>query len=246
MTLSVESMIVISANAFTAIVAAGIMLLALWQAPYRRTNQALTLMMFCLVLFSLLNGFSRVLNDFNSIPVRPFWYMTLGFYGLVVQSSFVFTVIFTQSTETRLARWGTLALIMTGSLTVFLINFGGAIKDIVPDYDGSYTLIYTSSALPIFSSVFLAASMSLVVSIHAKGRGLLLRPALIVLLVGAISSYFRQVIGPIPINSIALAVTALIIGRAVLKDQLFNPLAELNAQLQQKNRELSDVTQLKN
>ena len=65
------------------------------------------------------------------------------------------------------------------------------------------------------------------------------------ILVGMLSSALRPLIGSIPLNAVFLTAASILIGRAILRSQIFNPLAELNARLAAKNQQLTETNGLK-
>ncbi len=239
-----ETIIIVLSNSLTAILAAALILIVMWQAPQKRTNQALALMMLCLTVFSGLNTFSRFLERFNTDPAQ-FWYAVFASYGMFSLSTYLFALTFTGLRE----RWTMICLALTLLVTpVSLIALwtGSAIIDVHPSGGGAYT--YTYGPMYVFTALNTLAPYvgTLLLIYRANTRwARMLIPALICILIGMLSSVLRPLIGALPINALMLAAATLLIGRTVIQSQLFNPLAELNQQLSQKNRELAETSHLK-
>jgi signal transduction histidine kinase len=98
--------------------------------------------------------------------------------------------------------------------------------------------------------IMLAALLYLIVSAvvlyrmpDERGRSLWKAPVL--MMAAAISATIIWPIMHIPLQAIFLAMTALALGIPVLRYELFNPLAELNAELARKNIELHESSRMK-
>ena len=242
---SPETIVVVIFNGITATIAAASVLIVVWQAPHKRTNQSLAIMMAFLAFYSILNALSRFLEG-SILPVSTFWYLLLEMYGLFSFMTLLFTLFFIDARGQRTQIF--LAIMMgIGILSFVVLQLGLGVNNFRPNGGGSFTfdpgplffLTAIATVGPTGSALWLALRAD-------KPQGRVIAPALICILIGYLSSFLRPLIGNIPLNAIMLTTAALIIGQAVLREQLFNPLSALNTQLAQKNRELAEAGLLKN
>ena len=68
MTLSLTTLVVVSANFLTAVIAAALLMLVLWQAPRHRMNQLFAFVMVMLGGYSISNAFNRFIDDLQHGP----------------------------------------------------------------------------------------------------------------------------------------------------------------------------------
>src|ERR1700694_4203738 len=90
---SLETIVVVLCNGMTVLLASALLLIVLWQAPYRRVNQSLSLMMFCLAAYGVLNAFSRFLAAF-AVSAQMFWYLLFDLYGIFTASVLLFVLVY--------------------------------------------------------------------------------------------------------------------------------------------------------
>ena len=243
-----ETIIVVVSNGLTMIIAAALALLMVWripwQAPTKLGNRALAVTMVCLSLYSATNGIARFIGPL-ALPETLVWYTTFTLYGMFVNATLLFTLIFVQARQ----RWlRTILFIVFGAAPfAFLALWSGqAVTNIRPVGYGSYVFSYGWLSPLLVVSLVLPIVLSLVLAFQShQKRGWSLLPAYVCLLIGVFSAGLRPFLGPIPLNALTLSAGAFLMGRAVLKSQLYNPLSDMNKQLAQKNRELGEASRLK-
>ncbi len=241
---SPETILVLISNGITAIIAAALFLLVLWQAPQRRTNQALAVMMFCMALYSTLNAVARF-ADVLDVPIVPFWYLLLESYGLFIASTLLFVYVYMGIMQRPYMIF--LGVIVISSLISFtFVQTGQSFINFRPGGGGSYAYSFGRFFWWTAGVALITVLAAVWITVRSKSsRGREIAPALLLILGGFASSVIHPFGSNFPLNSILLTSAAFILGRAILRSQLFNPLAELNAQLVSKNRELADAGRLK-
>ncbi|MCB9436316.1 MAG: response regulator [Anaerolineales bacterium] len=246
--LSTTSMIVIVANLGTAIISISLMLLVFWQNPRHRVNQTFAFTMLALASFNFINILGRLIDPFKLDPA-PVFYSSNTAYALFIMGMFYFATTFTQA-NSRLAYWLNFFVWVAIPLTTFLMWGGYSDNGFVQanDNSGDYATRYTAIGYLIFVLTFLALIATTILFYQNRknsphGRTLWLAPAAVV--VGVIWIFLLWRITRIPMNTFALAFNAFILGRAVLMDQIFDPLTRLSNELRIKNRELEETNRLK-
>jgi len=245
--LSTTTIVVLLGNGITAIIAAALLMLVLWEAPCRRMNQLFALMMTALLAYSYANGLGRFIDRFGFDPARM-TYVAISFMGLFVVAIFFFASEFAgeHSLVTRVMRLLGLLMIVTNNLALWS---GRLLVDIHPtgsgdgSYEGTWTTLGVGAILTILGYL-LMTTLVLRRMDNERGRALWLGPALVSL--SLISSTALWPIVHIPLQAIGLALAALALGIPVLRYELFNPLAQLHIELAQKNAELQKANETKN
>ncbi|MBI5957179.1 MAG: hypothetical protein HY866_00490 [Chloroflexi bacterium] len=245
MTISRTTAVVVAANGLTAVIAAALLMLVLWQAPRRRMNLLFALTMLILLGYCVANIFGRFIAELGLDPAQT-TYVAVSLFGYFTISMFVFSSEFAHER----------------TLTTEIMGFGGMIcglgyiaamwsdqvmVDIHPTSDpGSYQGRWTAlgnTASMILAAYMIASAFVIFRMKDPRARALSLAPVLA--LAGIISSVVIWPLIHIPLQAMFLAASALVLGRPVLRDQLFNPLAMLNQQLADKNAELSRASSMK-
>ncbi len=242
------SLIVTGVNSITALVSAITLLLVYWQNPRNRLNQIFSAMVLSLLIYSLSLIIARYIDTFHLDPEITF-YVNTSLYGVFLIFLLAFTLAFTETWKR-----GTHPILMVAILIFALSTYfswtGQAHASMKPSTEqgGSYVILLTPIGL-VFSGAFLifpVISTVLLWKARAQSgrvRHLWIAPLLI--LFGIVWTIAIWPILLIPLNGITLAVATFILGRAVLMDQLFNPLAQLSADLASKNNQLREADRLK-
>jgi serine phosphatase RsbU (regulator of sigma subunit) len=219
-----------AANSITTVIAVALFLLVFWLGPRRRVNLS-----FCLFLLALMvwTGSSLPLRLALALnigdPEMCLRIATVGF-GAVGVTLFTFAVSFYETKSSAVN-----ALIILGfllqALFSYLIITGQVITAPVLLADG--IVMYTVTLIGRLSSIHLffynlLALVFLVRQRYQKGGYLLIGTALI--FIGNLMGAFN--LSPIPFLTINCAIGSLIMAYAILKFQLFNPLLELNRELE--------------
>ncbi len=244
--MSSTTVIVLIANGITAIVSCALLMLVLWQAPQRRMNLLFALTMLLLGSYSIANGFGRFI-DRLSLPPAHTTYMAIALMGMATVAMFFFASEFAQQRTpvTRAMRLAGLLMLVTHNYALWTDHLIVNIRP-VPDQEGSFRGDWTALGMVAVATqllYLLIAAILLYRMEDERGRALWRAPVLVIL-----ASFSSAVIWPvlhIPVQAVLLAVAALALGVPVLRYELFNPLAELHAELARKNAELSEASRLK-
>jgi signal transduction histidine kinase len=244
MTLSLTTIIVVSANFLTATIAAALLMLVLWQAPNHRMNQLFALVMLSLGAYSVSNAFGRFIDDLNLDP-RATLYVAITCFGLFVVLTFYFASEFSQnfSPPVRAMRITGLILIAVTIPAIWTDNVRTQIR---PLAGGSYTADFTPFGYFISAMSLLYMIASMVILYRMKDeRGHSLWPAPALMIANLVSTTLIWPLVPIPLGAIFLALAALAMGLPVLRFELLNPMADLRAQLEHKHYELQEANRMK-
>lgn len=247
MTFSSTTIVVLLANGLSAVVAAMMLMLVLWQAPRQRMNQLFAFTMLMQFAYSVANGFGRFIDEFNLDP-RVATYVAISFFGLYVIAVFFFASEFAQQrTPTiRVMRWMGAGL----ALVVFYALWNDRlIRDVYPTAhgDGSYNADWAPLGMGVVAMIMgylVIATIVLYRLPDERGRSLWPGPLLLVL--GNVSNFVLWPLLHLPLQSVILAAGALALGIPVLRYELFNPLAQAHIKLGERNAELREAYQMKN
>lgn len=141
--LSPTTIIIVIANSISAVVAAAMLMLVLWQNPRCRPNQIFALAMLVLGVYSILNSLGRFMEPLR-MDARLMTYVQIMAYGLFIVMSFFFATAFAddRSFSTHLMQIIGVAFIViqANALWADLLT-----TNIHPSskHDGSYTQEFT-------------------------------------------------------------------------------------------------------
>ncbi len=246
MSLSTTTIIVLAANGLTAVVAAALLMLVLWQAPGRLMNQLFAITMLMMGAYSVANGFGRFIDRLQLNPDHT-TYVAVSFYGVLVVCIFLFASEFAQQSTpiTRAMRVIGMTMGVTHNLALWA---GLLLVDIHPagTHDGSYTGHWTTLGAIVVGTLvaYLAASAIVLYRMpDERGRSLWRAPVLVI--AGAVYSTAIWPRVHIPLQALFFAASAVALGLPVLRYELFNPMAALHEELARKNSELRDASRSK-
>ena len=244
--ISHTTVIVVIANGITAVLSTALLMLVLWQAPRRRSNQFFAVMMATLAIYSTLNGFARFIDVLELKP-EPVFYAATTFYGVFIPSVFFFAAEFAQnrSRPVRIIRAFGVVMFLVQLIALWTGHITTNIRP-VESHDGGYVWDYTPFGVLTNLTMILYLLSSIVVLYRMpeeRGRGLWRAPALIV--ASPISAAVIWPLVPIPLSALFLAGAAAVLGQQVLTHELFDPLSQLHAKLAQRNAELQEANRLK-
>ena len=247
--LNAVTLIVVSSNIIIAIVSAALLLLIFWQNPRGRTNQLFAITMLGLNLYSVFN----IVNRFNptlGMNVRFMTYSVGSLYSVFLVGLFFASVEFAKIEN----RFISILKVFFGigfvySMIITWTNLGNSGIQEVANQRGSYRTDLTPLG---FSSILLGFLFPFITTVILYGarrkaprlRRLWLAPLFV--LIGLLWLAFLWNATLLPVNAVMLAIAALILGQAVLSENLLNPLADLSQELQHKNAELIEADQVKN
>lgn len=249
-----QTIVIVAASLFTGLISLSMMFLVLWQAPNRRSNQLLATMMAALSAFSFFNVAARFSDDLGLNPANAFELSSV-LYAWVITLFYVFGEAFTQH-RNRYLQVFSLAFVAIFTASVAL---GLAFNPPQPSNTdiGGYT--YSYKPIGLISNLLGIVYLTLIayrLRTNPDPRSQTLWRAAAVIMLGISLLFARplsqnvdnKILGLIltlPYNSIALGIAALMLGQAVMRYQLFDPLRHLNQQLQQTNRELEAAIRAK-
>ena len=241
MTFSYVTVVVLLSNGVMAVVTAALLMLVWWQAPRRRMNQYFALSMLALGAYGVANGLGRFVDPLGLDP-RDATLAAASLYVVFVALLFVFAAEFVKTS--RLMRW--VRNVGTLSAAVHLVALWNdrLVVNIrpAPLGDGSYVADWTLYGQLSVAVLFAYVTVAAVVLYRTDdARGHMLWPAPVLVLAAIVS---HMIIWPrfhLPTQSIFLALAALAAGLPVLRYELLNPLAQLNADLRRSHAELQET-----
>jgi signal transduction histidine kinase len=226
MTLSLTTIIVVSANFLTAMISAALLMLVLWQAPGHRMNQLFALVMLSLGAYSASNAFGRFIDDLGLDP-RATLYIAITCFGLFVVLTFFFASEFSQTFTPAVRAMRIMGLILA-AVSVLATWTDNIRTDIRPLAGGNYTAGFTPFGYFISGmSLFYMVASAVVLYRMEDERGHALWPAPALIVANVISTTVIWALMPIPLGAI------------------FLPMAELRAELEQKHYELLEANRMK-
>ena len=234
----------ICADVVLAIFAAALLFLVIWQDRHRRSNQYFGL---CMAVFALYGGIDaawQVPQQFDLQP-EPLLYATSTLYVLGIILLFNFTLAFAGVPRRvrQIEHWVSAPL---GIIFLGLMWFGQLYRDLEPRTNGSYDYSYTTLGL-VGVGIVLAYLLANIVLLYTQGQQHIraLSAPLLLLIAGQLGHTLSDPLHTYSFNLIAITVAVVMVGRLVVKYQVFQPLADLNQQLAAKNEQLLVATQMK-
>lgn len=247
--LNTVTLIVVSSNIIIAIVSAALLLLIFWQNPRGRTNQLFAITMLGLNLYSVFN----IVNRFNptlGMNVRFMTYSVGSFYSIFLVGLFFASVEFAKIENRLISALKVFFVVgFIYSMIITWTNLGNSGIQEVANQRGSYRTDLTSLGFSSILLGFLFPFITTIILFRARREAPRLRRlwlAPLFVLIGILWLAFLWNATLLPVNAVMLAIAALILGQAVLSENLLNPLADLSRELQHKNAELIEADQVKN
>jgi signal transduction histidine kinase/CheY-like chemotaxis protein len=231
-------------NVALAVFGAALILLILWQGLRRRSNQYLALCMAIFALYGALNAPLQIAQQVNLKP-EPLLnlLMTLYAVGLILMFNFLLSF----AGVPRPLQWRERAIsVPLGAIFVVAVWTGHVHRDLTPLLGGGYryALAPAGWAGVAMAMIYMIGIISVLWRLNnPRARELTVPVALLVVgvLVFSATSGLRRY----SLNAAAMTVAVVMVGRIVLKYQVFQPLADLNAELDRKVNELYEATQAK-
>ncbi len=244
MAIDFATLVSLCADAALVIFGAALALMVIVQDVRRRSNQYFVVCMAIFALYGAANMAMAVPQQYDLDP-KPVLYALTTLYvgGIILLYNFVLAFAglprsFRVKERLISMPLGTLAITMVWSDHIY--------RDFQPLTNGGYSYRLTPLGLGgvALAMVYL---LSLIVVLYRqripKTRELAIPVAIMVL--GLVGFSGTQALRRYALNAAALTVSVVMLGRLVLKYQIFQPLADLNAELALKNAELLEATQLK-
>ncbi len=244
MSVGLSTIISLSAGVALAIMCAALVFLMLWQDARRRSNQYFALCAAIFGAYGILNLPLHVAQHFD-VNAKDIVHVLTVLYALGVILLFNFVLSFARLP--RHLRWNERAIsVPVVLLFVFLAANRAVFKDFEPV--GSSTYHYRMTGWGYFGAAFLVVYLGLMLTViyrqrYPKARATM--PPMIILAAGMALFAATPNLREYALNTLSVIVAVFMMGRVVIKYQVFQPLADLNAEIDQKIVELIDATQAK-
>ncbi|HML24497.1 MAG TPA: ATP-binding protein [Aggregatilinea sp.] len=241
---STATLFSIGATVTLAIIGMALVLLVVWQDPYRRSNQYFGLASLTMAVYGIFASLWRVIQQFDLEP-RPIFYVLATLYIVAVVLLCKFTLAFAE-VSTRIRRADILVSVPLMAGSIALIWTDQAYKDFIPADSGSYRYSFTPFGYVMtgMGIAYLLACIFILRRQHTlKSREMML--AMTLMLVGVTGLSVIPILRRYPFNSLAIAISMVSLGRQVIKYQVFQPLEDLNAELALKNAEIIEASRAK-
>ena len=231
-------------NVTLAILGTALVLLILWQGLRRRSNQYLALCMAIFALYGALNAPMQVAQQANLEP-EPLLnlLMTLYVVGLILMFNFLLSF----AGASRSQRWRERAIsVPLGAIFLAALWSGYVHQGLTAMPHGSYRYSlapfgWVGVAMAI---IYMSGIITALWRLNSPpARELTVPVALLV--VGVLGFSATPGLRRYSLNAAAVTVAVVMVARIVLKYQVFQPLADLNAELDRKVTELYEATQAK-
>ncbi len=223
-------------------IAAGLTFSVLIQPGRGRVNWLFALFAASVALWSMMLVMRRVPDVDFIDDGRVTFYLLLNGVILVIGFYLLFVIEFSRLEGYTWLAWSLIALTILGVGA----TWAGYMVD-YPD-DGDWRLLPLSYLLVGGYMLCLIGALVILRTTPTERTQVLIVPT-VILLLGSLSNFLPGAATDTPLNEIAVTIVVLLIGYQVLRFQLFNPLQEANAQLEQANQNLraanSDLAQQK-
>ncbi len=220
------------------VVALAMLFLVLWQAPRSRDSRLMALFQAALVIWLGSNLLARLAALLGGDPTLLVYWNFLG-GGLTAVALFAFVTHYTRIWPLHWVRV-MLFIAAISTLTFAVALFGGQlITDISISPDGLFAYQLT----PLGLVFFVLANLYFLLAFYTtwryrQTRAGKLAPGVLVLMLG-IFTILAPPLRPYAIASVSATVSSVMLALVILRDNLFNPLAQLNRELQQRQAEVS-------
>lgn len=244
MTVGTETIVGISASVILAVFGLALALLVIWQDPQRRSNQYFVLCMFIFSCYGAFNAAWQVAQQFD-LPSKPMLYSLTTFYILALTVLYDFVLSFADM-PSRIRRWEYGVGLLMGGVFIGLTWVDQVYTNLEPVGDGSYHYDLTWIGLFGIGAIlaYLGSSVALLyIQRSPKAREVAI-PLAILGLGAALWSIFPS-LRPYSVNSWGIMICTVLLGRLILKHQVFKPLLDLNSELALRNTQLIEATNMK-
>ncbi len=244
MSINLAILISLTANMTLCIFSCALAFLVVWQDAHRRSNQYFALCVGIFAIYGVINAALTVAPFFNLAP-EPLLYLLTTLYIVGITLIFGFVLAFA-GLPRYLRCTGRLFSIPVG-LMYILLTWGGAIyEDFTLRPSGRYD--YNFSTIGMFGMVLAILYLAVTVAVLYRWRSPHARPlslAVGMFALGVIGFAIVPAMRVYAFNSVAMTAAVVMLGRLVIKYQVFQPLADLNAEFVLKNAELLEATERK-
>ncbi|NLF74732.1 MAG: hypothetical protein GX573_03480 [Chloroflexi bacterium] len=234
-------------NATLFIFAAALVLLVLWQNANNRSNRYFGLCMVVFMAFGGVNLLWSIAQRVDTAHPERLLYGAVTLYITGIMLLFNFVISF--AGLPRYIRWIERAISIPLAITFLVMLWSGEMfTNPVPLAGSSFGYRHDVTELgQLGIGIAVAYLLSIVgllfIQRSAKAHEVFFPVAVLVLGVLAFSA--TQDLRTYSLNAIAVLLAIMLLGRLVLKYEVFVPLANMNAELTRKNEELAQATQMK-
>jgi len=234
----------ISASVTLAIFGSALVLLIVWQDPRRRSNWYFGLSMGVLALFGAMNAVWQVPQQFDLEP-KPLIQIVTSLYVGALILIFNFVIVFAEI-PLNIRAITHLVSIPLAIITTGLIWTDNFYADFEPLATGAYSyrvqpLGYAGVGVGL---LYLLSSIGVLFAQRSEKARELSVP--MIMLVASIFGFgLSNDLRRHGFTAIMTTISVILLGRLMLKYQVFKPLIDLNAELQRKNEQLSEATRMK-
>lgn len=244
MTIGPATLISLSVNVTLFVCGAALVLLVMWQDARRLSNLYCVLGMVVLSLYGLANAVFSVAQPLALDP-DPLRKSVSSLYILGITLVFGFMLSFA-GTPARLRRVQ-MGLIASVTALGLVLIWRGVIFERFEPYNGySYEYDFTPTGT-VGAGLSALCMFSVIGTVHAQrnARARALTWPLVVMVAGVLAFAAVPATRAFSLNAVMLTAAAVMLGRLVIRFQVFQPLADLNEALAAKNDELREATRLK-
>ena len=236
------SAIAMVSSAMGIIVALSMFFLVLWQAPREPDNQLMAIYMFCVVFWGISAFMARLISAIGQD-------MTIFFYGIALGIGFTGLALCALASHyAGLWKYWWIRAALIGGLVYYIVMLpslfqGRLYNNVQISNTGQLSYHFEPPGYITFviSYIFYLSTLVILWRFRKERPGNLLIGGVILTLgvLTSLSSFLAQ-------YSIAIATAAIasvLFARAILNENLFNPLAQLNKELGGANRQLSTLAE---
>jgi signal transduction histidine kinase/CheY-like chemotaxis protein len=243
MLISRVALLTIGANITLAVFAMALVILALWRKGWqRRGNEYFAMCMLIFACYGVSNALGQVTNVFDELDPRILLFTSTSLYiaGAVLLFNFVITFAELPNRIRRIEHILSGPVILIALWLVWTERIYVAAPQQTPD-EFHYHITNLGIGFVLIGFIYMLIGIGRLYrqrSTKAQELGL----PMIVMILGAISYLSGAWLRSHAINAIALTMAVIMLGRVLLKYQVFDPLVQLNAELDLKNKELEEAT----
>ena len=241
MSANLATLISLATNTSLFVFASALVLLVLWQDIRRRSNQYFALCMVVFALYGLTAMAFTVARFFDLSPEALLNTLTtLYITGVTLTFGFVFSFA---GLPRHIRRNGRLFSIPVGVLFIAL-TWGGALYDhFRPAASGRYH--YDLTPVGLLGAALVVGYWLLAIGVLRRRRppyAVELALSIGMLVLGMLGFSVTPNLRQYSLNTLAMTIAVVMLGRLVIKQQVFQPLTDLNRTLMQRNEELREAT----
>jgi serine phosphatase RsbU (regulator of sigma subunit) len=221
-----------TANAITTVVSLAALLIVVWLGPRRWTNLSFACLLAAIIVWMGCSFVARLLVNLPELGGNPSALMNWVALGFALIGIALFWFVESFYPLPRRWRWALNSLgAVVYALFLYLLLRNAIVSDVRRGSDGGIDFDITplATALSGFHYIFEAVALFLLVR-HAAWRTH--RPLLIGALIVVGTTVAALIFPAIPIQTYTIVIGMLFMTYEVVKQQLFNPLVQLNQQLE--------------